>query len=134
MLKGTLTANVLAMFTAGRARPVRSEQIQAIKRIPLERFDVPGTHFETVIAMAEIAPNVAIGGSHTHPGLESGYLLDGELVLIVHGVPNKTVHKGESYLITFGATHEQKTGPKGAKVITTYVVEKGKPLASPARQ
>jgi len=28
--------------------------------------------------------------------------------------------------------HDAKTGASGAKVIATYVVEKGKPLASPA--
>jgi hypothetical protein len=28
--------------------------------------------------------------------------------------------------------HDAKTGAKGAKVLATYVVEKGKPLASPA--
>jgi hypothetical protein len=32
-----------------------------------------------------------------------------------------------------GAIHDAKTGPAGAKVIATYVVEKGKPLASPAQ-
>jgi quercetin dioxygenase-like cupin family protein len=134
MLRGTLTANVLAMFTAGRARPAKSRPTQAIKRTPLQHFDVPETHYETVIALADIAPNVAIGGRHTHPGLESGYLLDGELVLMVHGLPHKRVKKGESYLIASGAIHEQQTGPNGAKVIATYVVEKGKPLASPAPQ
>jgi hypothetical protein len=29
--------------------------------------------------------------------------------------------------------HDGRSGPKGAKVIATYVVEKGKPLASPAK-
>lgn len=39
---------------------------------------------------------------------------------------------GDSYQIPPGAVHDAKTGPQGAKVIATYVVEKGKPLASPA--
>jgi hypothetical protein len=134
MLKGTLRANVVAMFTGGRGQPAKILQIQAIKRTPLQHFDVPETHYETVIAIADIAPNVTIGGRHTHPGFESGYLLDGELVLMIHGLPDKRVKKGESYLIASGAIHEQQTGPNGAKVIATYVVEKGKPLASPVPQ
>ena len=42
-----------------------------IKRTPLQKFDVPGTNYETVVGIAEIVPNVNIG-RHTHPGLESG--------------------------------------------------------------
>lgn len=102
-----------------------------IKRTPLQKFDVPGTSYETVIGMAEIAPNVLIG-RHTHPGPESGYMLEGEMVLMVQGQPDKVVKTGESYQIAAGVPHDAKAGPAGAKVIATYVVEKGKPLASPA--
>jgi quercetin dioxygenase-like cupin family protein len=103
-----------------------------ITRTPLQTFDVPGTNHQTVIGIAQIAPNVNIG-RHTHPGPESGYLLEGELVLMVQGQPDKTVKTGESYVVPAGAVHDAKTGPQGAKVLATYVVEKGKPLASPAQ-
>lgn len=102
-----------------------------IKRTPLQKFDVPGTKFETVIGIAEIVPNVNIG-RHTHPGPESGYMLEGDMVLIVEGQPDKPLKTGESYQIPPGAIHDAKTGVGGAKVIATYVVEKGKPLATPA--
>ena len=59
-------------------------------------------------------------------------MLDGDMVLIVEGLPDKTVKTGESYQVPPGAIHDAKTGPQGAKIIATYVVEKGKPLASPA--
>src|SRR3954447_23522512 len=36
--------------------PAVTQQTQNIKRIPLQRFDVPGMSFETVIGMAEIGP------------------------------------------------------------------------------
>jgi quercetin dioxygenase-like cupin family protein len=103
-----------------------------IKRTPLQKFDVPGTNYETVIGIAEIVPNVNIG-RHTHPGPESGYMLEGEMTLLVQGQPDKVVKAGESYTVPPGAIHDAKTGPAGAKVIATYVVEKGKPLASPAQ-
>ena len=103
-----------------------------IKRTPLQKFDVPGTNYETVIGIAEIVPNVSIG-KHTHPGPESGYMLEGEMTLMVAGQPDKVVKAGESYVVPPGAVHDAKTGAAGAKVIATYVVEKGKPLASPAQ-
>ena len=112
--------------------PAMTQQTQNIKRTPLQKFDVPGTNFETVIGIAEIVPNVSIG-RHTHPGPESGYMLEGEMVLMVQGQPDKTVKIWESYQVPAGAVHDAKTGPQGAKVIATYVVEKGKPLATPAQ-
>ena len=93
---------------------------------------MPGTQYETVIGIAEVAPNVLIG-RHTHPGPESGYMLEGEMVLMIDGQPEKPLKAGDSYQIPAGAVHDGKSGPKGAKVIATYVVEKGKPLASPAK-
>jgi len=84
-----------------------------------------------VIGLAEIAPNANIS-RHTHPGPESGYMLEGDFMLLVEGQPDKPLKAGESYQVPAGAIHDGKAGEKGGKVIATYVVEKGKPLASPA--
>lgn len=115
--------------TAQSPAPVTSAQ--AIKRIPLQRFDVPGTTYETVIGIAEIAPNVFIG-RHTHPGPESGYVLEGSFELLIAGEPPRLLKAGDSYKVSPRAVHDARTGPNGAKVIATYVVEKGQPLAAPA--
>ena len=103
-----------------------------IKRTPLQKFDVPGTNYETVIGLAEIAANASIG-RHTHPGLEGGYLIDGGMTLLVEGQPPREIKPGDSWQIPVGTIHDAKAGASGAKVIATYVVEKGKPLASPAQ-
>ena len=137
MLRSPILAVAIAVFgvtstaQAQQQLPAAASQTQTIKRTPLQKFDVPGTNYETVIGMAEIAPNVNIG-RHTHPGPESGYMLDGDMTLLVEGQPPLLVKTGESYKVPPGAVHDAKTGDKGAKVIATYVVEKGKPLASPA--
>jgi quercetin dioxygenase-like cupin family protein len=101
-----------------------------IKRIPLQRFDVPGTLFETVIGIAEIAPNVAIG-RHTHPGPESGYVMTGSFELLIDGQPPRLLKVGDSYQVPSGTVHDARSGPEGAKVLATYVVQKGQPLALP---
>ena len=131
-----LTLAVVCMPVAAlaqQAAPLPITQASpTIKRIPLQKFDVPGTAYETVIGIAEIVPNVNIG-RHTHPGVESGYLLEGEATLLVEGQPDKALKPGDSYQIPAGAIHDARSGPKGAKLIATYVVEKGKPLATPAK-
>lgn len=109
--------------------PAASNQSQSIKRIPLQRFDVPGTGYETVIGIADIAPNVSIG-RHTHPGPESGYVLEGGFELLIEGQPPRLLKAGESYKVPPATVHDAKTGAEGAKVIATYVVEKGQPLAT----
>jgi len=111
--------------------PAAATQTANIKRIPLQKFDVPGTNRETIVGIAEVAPNVSIG-RHTHPGIESGYVLEGDMVLLIDGQPPKPLKAGESYQIPTGAVHDGKSGATGAKVIATYVVEKGKPFAVPA--
>ena len=137
MLARILACAIVTLSFVGTAAtqsqpPAAATQTSNIKRIPLQKFDVPGTQYETVIGIAEIAPNAMIG-RHTHPGPELGYMLEGEMVLMIDGQPEKPLKAGDSYQIPAGAVHDGKSGPKGAKVIATYVVEKGKPLASPAK-
>jgi quercetin dioxygenase-like cupin family protein len=135
MLEKIITVSIVILSgTVAQAQqqlPSMTTQTQTIKRTPLQKFDVPDTNYETVIGMAEIVANVNIG-RHTHPGPESGYMLEGQMTLLVDGQPPLEVQEGQSYKVPPGAVHDAKTGPKGAKIIATYVVEKGKPLASPA--
>jgi len=106
-------------------------------RNPLDRanrgqtVDVVGSPYQTVTGIAEIAPNVNIG-RHTHPGYETGYVMEGELTLIVEGKPNLALKPGDSYQIPLNAVHDARSGDTGAKVIAVYIVERGKPLALPA--
>jgi quercetin dioxygenase-like cupin family protein len=134
-----ISAICVALATLSGTSPGATQQnepataeVQSIKRTPLQRFDVPDTAYETVIGMAEIAPNVSIG-RHTHPGPESGYLLEGSFELLIEGKSPMSLKAGDSYQVPPGAVHDARTGSEGAKVIATYVVEKGQPLAAPAK-
>ena len=131
MRKPLLIGVMLVMLGTVYTLEAQPSQAPPIKRTPLQKFDVPGTNYETGIGIAEIAPNVTVG-RHSHPGPESGYLLEGEFTLLVEGQPPLPLKAGHSYQVPSGAIHDARTSDKGAKVIATYVVEKGKPLASPA--
>ena len=130
----TLSVALLATGApkAQQPAPAITQGASNIKRTPVQTFDVPGTNMQTVVAIAEIVPNVNIG-RHSHPGIEAAYVLEGEIVIMIDGQPDKAVKVGESWQVALGAIHDGKTGAKGAKVIVTYVVEKGKPLATPAK-
>lgn len=129
LILGAALLSTLALANA--SSPSAAQTAGPIKRTLLQTLDVPGTNYQTVIGVAEIAPSVNIG-RHTHPGVESGYVLEGDMVLMVQGEPDKPLKPGQSYAIGPGLAHDAKSGASGAKVIATYVVEKGKPLATPA--
>jgi len=54
------------------------------------------------------------------------------MTLLIDGQPPRVLKAGESYQIPSGAIHDAKSTDKGVKVMAVYVVEKGKPLATPA--
>ena len=104
---------------------------QGIKRTPLQKIDFPAG-YTTVTAIAEI-PAGGSAGRHTHPGEEVGYLIEGSVVLEQEGKPNRTLHAGDAFLIPAGTVHNATNSGAGvAKLVANYIVEKGKPLATPA--
>jgi len=115
---------VVAAQQPGAATP-------AIKRTPLQKADVPTGTYEVITGTAEIAPNTNIG-RHSHPGIETGYVLEGEMTLLVEGQPPLALKPGDSYKVPEHAIHDARTGSSPAKVLAVYIVEKGKPLATSA--
>jgi quercetin dioxygenase-like cupin family protein len=106
-------------------------QQATIKRTPVQTVDFPAG-YNVVTAIAEVAPGNC-AGRHTHPGVESSYVMEGALVVKIAGQPDKTYKAGESFQIPPGAPHDACTVPGEVfKIIGTYIVEKGKPLATPA--
>lgn len=129
MLKHRLETLALGLTIAACAA-VGVASAQGIKRTPLQDVKFPaGYHIVTVIA--EIGPS-QLAGRHTHPGVDTGYVLDGGATLLVEGKPDQELKAGDSYAVPAGIPHDIKTGDKGLKIMAVYVVEDGKPVATPA--
>lgn len=102
-------------------------------RVMLQDQDISIVGQHVVQARAEFQPGVA-SGRHTHPGEEIAYVLEGQVEIAIDGKPAVVVKAGEPFFIPAGLVHEGKNvGPTVAKILATYVVEKGKPLSSPAK-
>jgi quercetin dioxygenase-like cupin family protein len=83
--------------------------------------------------MVELQPGTVVA-KHTHPGEEVSVLLEGELLLEVAGKSPVTMKAGQAFTVPMGAVHGAKSiGSAPAKLLATYIVEKGKPLRSPAQ-
>jgi len=105
-------------------------QQPGFKRVELQRHDLALPGREVVQARAEFEPGASIG-KHTHPGEEFGYVLEGTLELEVTGKPNATLKAGDAFFVPPGTVHAARNPGSGpTKVLATYVVEKGKPLAT----
>ena len=127
VLAGTL--GIRASIAQPAAKPAAAPP--GFKRVELNRHDSSNPGHEVVMARAEFDPGGAVP-KHTHPGEEVAYVLEGEITLEVDGKPAQHLKTGDSFYLPGGTVHAAKnTGKGGAKVLATYIVEKGKPLATP---
>src|SRR5207245_8626817 len=126
-----LVAASIAVVLVALGAHALSAQPAAFKRTVLRKADLSTPGREVVQALVEI-PGGVRPGKHTHPGEEIGYVLDGTLVVWVEGRPAVTVKAGDSFFVEAGRPHETTNeGTTVAKILATYMVEKGKPLATP---
>lgn len=117
---------------AGTADPrVAAAQTAGITRTILRRIEFPGDRYVTILARAEIGPG-GIVARHTHPGVETSYVLEGKGTLQVKGRDDQAVGPGDTFQIPELVPHAARNGDMRMVIVTTYVVEKDKPLASPA--
>ena len=103
------------------------------KRTVLQQGDLSVPGREVVQASVEFQPG-GTPGRHTHPGEEVGYVLDGTVKVEIDGKPAMTLGAGQVFLIPAGTIHNATNiGTSNARLVATYIVEKGKPLATPAK-
>ncbi len=108
-------------------------QQPAAKWTELQRHDIPGTGREGVTMAIEIPPGVT-SARHSHPGEDFGYLIEGTIVLQVDGKPPITVKAGEVFFTERGHLHSARNiGTTTARAVDTYIIDKGKPVITPAR-
>jgi len=116
-----------AYFVLAYLAPVIAQQ--GITRTPLGTVDFP-PGYQTVTQISQIAPGLC-AERHSHPGIETGYVMEGDLILKVEGRPDQFFKTGDQVPVPLGVPHLPCT-TRGTKIFTVHIVEKGKPFASPA--
>ena len=116
---------------AGMPQP-GAAQTGGLSRTMVGKADVSVPGREAVVAKVEVAPG-SRAGRHTHPGDEISYISEGEVDLLIDGQSPRTLKAGETFVVPAGVIHDAPNASNGTvKLIGVYVVEKGKPLATPA--
>jgi quercetin dioxygenase-like cupin family protein len=123
---GLATVAALCLASAAGAQP------DQVHKTTLEDTPFPPPVFHTVTVRTVVDPGGEVA-PHTHPGLEMGYVLVGKALLNVRGQPQRSLVAGDSFSIPPRTVHSvHNTGPGALTMLSTYVVERGQPIASPA--
>lgn len=104
-----------------------------LKRTVLQTHALTSTPgYEGVMVQAELA----VGGAaprHTHPGEEFVYVLEGTATFDMAGRAPLAIKAGDAFVIPPHTPHvATNTGKVPVKLLSTYIIPKGQPLATPA--
>ncbi|HET7095864.1 MAG TPA: cupin domain-containing protein [Casimicrobiaceae bacterium] len=132
MARSTRLLALVAAALVGAFAGALVAQSPAFNRTIIQRGDVSFPGYEAVVARLEIGPGVT-GEWHTHPGDEISYVLEGESELLIAGEAPRKVAAGQAIIIPKGTAHNARnSGTAPLRALSIYVVDKSKPLASPA--
>ena len=101
-----------------------------LKRTVLQQSasSIPGR--EIVQVLTEIPVGVE-SGWHIHPGEEVGYIVAGTVEMRIEDRPTLTLAAGDPFLIPPRVPHNAlDLGPDTGRMLSTYIVETGEPLAT----
>jgi quercetin dioxygenase-like cupin family protein len=127
-----ITHMILALASALVFQLALAQQ-PGVHRTELQRHDISIPGWEAVQVRIDIDPGMMVP-SHTHPGEEVVYVLDGSLEYRLEGKPSVTLKAGDVLFIPKGIVHNVKNvGRDNASEVSTYIVEKGKPLVEPVK-
>ena len=111
------------------AKPAATPEV---KRTILERHDQSGIEGVEIVTGTAEFPKGGVIGFHTHDGDEAGYIVKGEVIWRVKGQPDKTLKAGDHFFNPRGSAHSVVASGDGGTVFSTWIIDKGKPLATPA--
>jgi quercetin dioxygenase-like cupin family protein len=96
-----------------------------VQRSPIS---IPGRE---IVQVETLIPAGIESGWHTHPGEEVGYIIAGQVEMMVRGRASVLLHAGDGFLIPPRTPHNARDlGPETGRMLSTYIVETGQPLST----
>ena len=84
-----------------------------------------------MVQVETLIPAGVESGWHIHPGEEVGYIIEGQVEMRVQGRPTVVLNPGDGFLIPPRTPHNARDiGPETGKMLSTYIVETGQPIAT----
>jgi quercetin dioxygenase-like cupin family protein len=115
---------------AGPVDKSRDELASRLARREVQRSpsSIPGRE---IVQVETLIPPGVESGWHAHPGEEVGYIIAGQVEMMVQGRATVVLHAGDGFLIPPRTPHNARDlGPKTGRMLSTYIVEAGQPIAT----
>jgi quercetin dioxygenase-like cupin family protein len=115
---------------AGAAADSRDDLASKLARREVQRSpsSIPGRE---IVQVETLIPPGVESGWHAHPGEEVGYIIAGQVEMMVHGRATVVLRPGDGFLIPPRTPHSARDlGPETGRMLSTYIVETGQPIAT----
>ena len=115
---------------AGAVATSRDELASKLARREVQRSpsSIPG---RVIVQVETLIPAGVESGWHAHPGEEVGYIIAGEVEMMVHGRATVVLRPGDGFLIPPRTPHNARdVGPETGRMLSTYIVETDQPIAT----
>ncbi len=84
-----------------------------------------------MVQVETLIPAGVESGWHIHPGEEVGYIVEGQVEMMVQGRAIVVLQPGQGFLIPPRVPHNARDlGPETGRMLSTYLVEAGQPIAT----
>jgi len=117
--------------SAADSNPQDADELRGVlKRTEVQHVSssIPGR--DIVQVLTEIPVDVSSGWHH-HPGEEVGYIVAGKVRMERDDRTTQVLNAGDGFLIPPGVPHNATDlGPDTGRMLSTYIVEKGQPIAT----
>ncbi|MEV0440473.1 cupin domain-containing protein [Streptomyces spectabilis] len=101
-----------------------------VTRTLLQEHPSPAKGWKTVQTLVQI-PRRKESGRHSHPGVEVGYIIRGDVLMEFDDRPPLRLRTGDPFFIPEGAVHNARNvGKETTMMLSTYVVDETKPLVT----
>jgi len=103
-------------------------EVPGVKRIDVQEHDLSVPGRVVIQNRVELSPE-APAPRHKHPGEEITYVLEGSVENSIDGQAPATYNAGDAWMVPPETVHSvRNVGGGGAALLSTWVVEKGKPF------
>ena len=127
------SAGVLAYMApaSGQAgKGTRDELAGKLARREIQRAQLSIAGRE-MVQVETLIPAGVESGWHIHPGEEVGYIVEGEVEMMVQGRATVVLQPGQGFLIPPRVPHNARDlGPETGRMLSTYLVDTGQPIAT----
>jgi len=116
--------------TVASSESSRDDLASKLARREVQRSpsSIPGRE---IVQVETLIPAGIESGWHAHPGEEVGYIIAGQVEMMVQGRANAVLHAGDGFLIPPRTPHNARDlGPETGRMLSTYIIETGQSLAT----